>query len=259
MNWAFKNISDGFLRRSLWTRLAITDIQQTYRRSILGMAWISLSFGMFISAKILIFGSFPAVDRSTFAIWLAVGFWIWLFLIDAVVGGCNSFIASRPWIIGTNIPLFVYVLQTTTRALIRLCFALPVVIGVLFFFKWSFSPQWFWSLGGFAALIINCLWVQLFLATICVKYRDFAHLTQSIMHVMFFLTPILYQPEQLGDKAYLLNFNPFTHYLAVIRDPIYYQTFPTLGWQVVGVITVLGWIIALVAFNRLGPEVPFRV
>ena len=259
MSWALKNVWAGFRRKDLWSRLAVTDIQQTYRRSVLGMAWIALSFGLFIAVKILIFGSFATVDRRTFAIWLGIGFWIWVFLIDAVVGGCNSFIASRPWIIGTNIPLSVYVLQTTTRALIRFSFSLPVVIGVMFFFKWSFDPQWLWSLVGFLALVVNCLWVQLFLATVCVKYRDFAHLTQSIMQVMFFLTPILYMPEQLGDKAYLLNYNPFTHYIAIIRDPIYYQTFPLLSWQVVAVITVLGWIIALTVFQKIGREVPFRV
>ena len=259
MRWALKNVWAGLRRKDLWSRLAITDIQQTYRRSVLGMAWIALSFGLFISVKIVIFGSFASVDGRSFAIWLAVGFWVWTFLTDAVVNGCNSFIAARPWIIGTNIPLPVYVFQTTTRSLIRFSFSLPVVVGVLVFFQWEFSLQWFWTLAGFLALIVNCMWVQLFLATICSKYRDFGHLTQSIMQVMFFLTPILYTPEQLGDKAYLLNYNPFTHYLAIIRDPIYYQTFPVLSWQVVGIFTVVGWGLALAAFQKIGPEVPFRV
>jgi len=259
MTWAFQNLRNGFLRHTLWLRLAITDIQKTYSRSILGMAWIALSFGLFIGVKILIFGSFANIDGRSFAIWLSIGFWIWTLLSSIVVDGCNSFIAARPWIIGTNLPLSVYVFQTTTRGLIRFMFALPVIIGILFFYKWGPTSLWLWALVGFFVLIINCLWVQLFLAAFCTKYRDFSHLVQSVMRVMFFLTPILYTPEQLGDKAYILNYNPFTHYLAIIRDPIYYQKVPILSWQLVIAFTVIGWVIALITFQKMGREVPFRV
>jgi len=79
------------------------------------------------------------------------------------------------------------------------------------------------------------------------------------MRVMFFLTPILYMPEQMGDKAYLLNYNPFTHFVALIRDPIVLGSFPYLAWIVVVAITIIGWISALTVFHIWGRRVPFWV
>lgn len=259
MKWVFQNLLDGLKRYALWSRLAMTDIQQIYRRSLFGVAWVALSFGMFITVKIFIFGSFAAIDGRSFAIWLAVGFWVWTFLTSAMMDGCNTFITARPWIIGTNIPLSVYVFQNTTKDCIRFMFAAPVVIAVILFYQWHFEVKWLWTLLGIIALVVNCLWVQLLLGSICAKYRDVSHLVQAVMHVMFFVTPILYTPEQLGDKAYLLNYNPFTHYLAIVRDPIYYYQVPVLSWQVVCAFTIIGSILALLTFRKMGPTIPFRV
>jgi len=41
----------GFLNAPLWWRLAWADMGQIYRRSIIGVFWISLSFIMFVGVK----------------------------------------------------------------------------------------------------------------------------------------------------------------------------------------------------------------
>ena len=259
MKWVFQTLWDGLKRHILWRKLAVTDIQQVYRRSLLGMAWIAFSFALFVGVKILIFGAIAPVDPGEFAIWLTVGFWIWMYIQASVIDGCITFINARPWIIGTNTPLSVYVYQTSTRVLINTLFSLPIVMAVLLFYKWPLTVNALWVIPGFLALIANGLWVQILFGSICAQYRDVYHFVGSMMRVMFFLTPILFMPEQLGDKAYLLNYNPFTHYLAIIREPIFSHQLPILSWQVVGSITLLGWILALMAFRKIGPYVAFRV
>lgn len=256
---AVSNLTAGAKMYPLWTRLAISDIQQTYRRSILGMAWITFSFALFIGVKILVFGSIASVDPKLFAAWLSVGFWIWAFVLGNVSDGCNSFINARPWILGTKLPLSVFLYQSLTRQLINFLFTAAVVAGVLFFMQWPVLKVWLWAIPGLLALVVNGMWVHVLLATIGAKHRDVIHLTQSMMRVMFFLTPILYMPEQLGDKAYLLNYNPFTHFLAVVRDPIVLGSVPDLSWTVVIAFTIGGWALALLAFQSWGRRVPFWV
>jgi len=259
MNWALKNLWAGLKRYNLWSRLALTDIQQIYKRTVFGMSWVAFSFALFVIVKIIIFGSITSVDTSYFAIWLTLGFWVWTFIIASIVDGCNGFVHARSWILGTNLPLSIYIYQTSVKCIIRFIFAMPVVICLLIYFHWTPNINWLWALLGFVALVANGLWAQIFFASVCVKYRDITHLVISFMQVMFFVTPILYVPEQLGDKAYLLNYNPFTHFLAVVRDPIIHGTTPMLAWQVVGAFTLIGWMIALLTFQRMGRHVPFRV
>jgi len=45
---AIKNLTQGAKMYPLWIRLAISDIHQIYRRSIIGIAWITFSFTLFI-------------------------------------------------------------------------------------------------------------------------------------------------------------------------------------------------------------------
>lgn len=256
---AVKNLGDGAKMYPLWLRLAITDIQQTYRRSLIGMAWITFSFALFIGVKILVFGSISSADNELFACWLVIGFWVWTFILGNVSDGCNSFINARPWILGTKLPLTVFLYQSLTRALINFGFSSLVVMGVLVIMNWGYKPVWLWALPGFLFLVINGLWVQIFLATVGARHRDIIHLVQSMMRVLFFLTPILYMPEQMGDNAYLLDYNPFTHFLAIVRDPIVMYSVPDLSWTVVITITVVGWISALTIFHFWGRRVPFWV
>jgi len=259
MFWALQDLQSGFARVGLWLRLALTDIQQTYRRSLFGMAWIAFSFALFVLAKIFVFGSFVAGDSDYFSLWLSIGFWIWLLIQGGVVDGCNVFVNARSWILGTNLPLSTYVFQTLTRVIIRFFWSLPVIILIMTFYKWSPSLVWLWAIPGFLIVVMNIIWVTIFLGVLCARFRDLTHLTQSMMQVMFFLTPILYLPKMLGPRAILLNYNPFTHFLALIRGPLVDYTVPVLAWQVVGVITIVGWCIALIVFQKMGRKVPFMV
>ena len=40
------------------------------------------------------------------------------------------------------------------------------------------------------------------------------------MQIAFFLTPVLWQPEQLGGRAAYLPFNPFYGLIEIVRAPL---------------------------------------
>jgi len=259
MRQAIGHITIGLKQWPLWIKLAITDIQQTYRRSLLGMAWMSLSFAIFITAKILVFGKIAPIDPRYFSAWLAVGFWVWVLLSSSIVEGTNVFVHSRSWILGTRMPLTVFVFQSICRLFIRTIFCFPVILILLLWFKWMPSVSWFYSLLGFCMILINAAWVQIFLGILCAKYRDFTHLVMAFVHVMFFLTPILYTPDMFAQWAHLFDYNPFTHYIALVREPVVTGLFPVFHWKVVGVMTVIGWGLALSALQGWGRRIPFWV
>jgi len=259
MPWALRNLWTGLLRAGLWIRLAFVDIQTIYRRSLFGLAWIAFSFGLFIFVKILIFGGISSVDTAFFALWVTVGYWVWTFLASGVIDGCNTFIVARGWILGTNLPLSVYIYQTLVRTVVKFAFALPVVVGVMLYFGYYPKLEWLWVIPGLLALVLNSIWVNMFFGSVAVRHRDLTHLMTAIMQVTFFLTPILYVPSQFGKRAVLFQYNPFTHYIAIVREPLINAEVPIFAWKVVGLITVIGWIGALIAYQRRGRAIPFWV
>lgn len=237
------------------------DIVDTYRRSLFGVLWVLLSFGMFIGAKIVIFGSFTPQGMETyvFTAHLTVGFWLWMFISESVGDGANVFVRARSWILGTDISKGVFIYQSIFRIVIRSAFSLPIVVLVLMMGELRPNTLWFAAIPGLIIFLISAVWVHALLGAICSRHRDLIHLTQSIMRVFFFLTPILYVPSALGRKAQFLNYNPFTHYLAIVRDPIVYDVFPVFAWKVVGVITILGILLSIFVFNRTSRHVAYWV
>ncbi|HHL43329.1 MAG TPA: hypothetical protein ENJ42_06925 [Hellea balneolensis] len=256
---AIYDLVEGAKRAPLWLRLAYTDIQQTYKRTLIGMSWIILSFAMFIGVKLLIFGAISTVDPTLYAVWLTVGFWVWTYVIGNIMSGSTVFISSKPWILGTSLPLSVYVYQSMVRELIKFAFSGIVVVGFIIWLKWPAKTEWLWAILGFLALVINSIWVHFFLGILCSRHRDFVHFVQAMIRVLFFLTPILYLPEQLGETAKYLKFNPFTHFIAVMRDPITHGTVPVLSWYVVGAFTVIGTMVSLIVLRQYKNRVPFWV
>jgi ABC-type polysaccharide/polyol phosphate export permease len=108
-----------------------------------------------------------------------------------------------------------------------------VVLGMfLLFFTIQFNILAF--LLGILTLIILVHQVGKLLSIISLYYRDITQLINSMMIVLFFLSPIFWYPQQLSaNKLYLLQFNPVYHILNVFRDAIMKGTFNTQGFMII--------------------------
>ena len=57
-------------------------------------------------------------------------------------------------------------------------------------------------------------------------------------------------PENLGDHAWLMNFNPFMHYVALVREPLMGKAPPLLSVAVACLLTAVGFLAAHLAYRR---------
>ena len=63
--------------------------------------------------------------------------------------------------------------------------------------------------------------VSIPIAYLCARFRDIPPIIQNVMQIVYFLTPIFWQPHALPiDKAYVTGNNPFFHALEIIRAPL---------------------------------------
>lgn len=256
---AIQDIQSGAQRWRLWTALAWEDIKSTYRRSLIGVLWVSLSFATFVAVKILIFGSmFGTATDAYYGAYLLLGFFSWQFMSQVVSTGPSVFTRSENWITNDPIPLSVYVYQNVVRSLFDLCLTALVVIGGLVFWgiEWH-SLSWL-ALAALALYALNAFWISLLLAMLCTRYRDFQHLISTIMRVMFFVTPIFWIPEQLGSQTMaVLWWNPFAQFMWILRSPILDQTFNPENWIYVGLVTVFGWSITIFTYGLFRRRIVF--
>lgn len=252
------DIAEGLGRWKLWTALAWQDIQSTYRRSLFGVLWITLSFSAFVMVKLFIFiPIMRSVNSETYAIYLTLGFFIWQFLSNIVSTAPQVFTSSEAWIKNDPLPLSTYVFQSITRAAYNLFFTSLVVVALFLFLEGNLRPVALTSLLAIALMFVNAVWVKLLLGVICTRFRDLTHLVQTIMRVMFFLTPIFWLPEQMGGLMKILWWNPFAHFIWIFRTPILDGVIPWESWAFTGAVTLLGWSITIPVFAHLRRRIVF--
>ena len=225
---------------ALWMNLAVEDLRERYRRTVLGVAWIAISFALFVGVKVFVFGQMASATMREFAIFLTIGFGGWTFFSAMVADACNAYLHSRAWILGTAVPYPVYLLQATLRNWLVFALILLVVAVALAWKPTPWTPAALSALPALAAYFVTSLWLCALLAPLCVRYPDLHHAVQTGMRLMFFITPILWMPGSSGVLAELARFNPMTHYLAILREPLLYDRIPVASWGIVVAINAAG-------------------
>lgn len=255
---ALKDIVNGLGRWQLWTALAWEDIVSTYRRSLFGVFWITLSFAVFIGIKLIVFiPIMGAIDRVYYTVYLTIGYFLWTFIGTIVNTAPNIFTGASGFIKNDPLPFSIYVYRLIARSLFNITLMGAVVVGAIWYLGFEIHAMSWLAIPGILVYILNAVWVTLFLGVLCARYRDMTHLVQTIMRFMFFLVPIFWLPAMMGPIFKYLYWNPFLHFLWIVRNPIMDGDPAINSWIIVGIVTVVGWSIAIFTFSRFRHRVVF--
>lgn len=241
----------------LWSRLGWHDIRKRYRRSVLGPFWLTLSMAVMVASLGLIYGTLFRLDLVGYLPFLAVGLATWTFVASVLNEGCLTFIELEPLIKNVRIPMSVHILRALWRNLIIyghniVIFAVvAVVFGV-----WPGSAG-FLVLPGLALLLMNASWIMLLLGMICTRFRDVPPIVGSVIQLLFFVTPVMWKPELLGDRRYLMVLNPFHHLIEVIRAPLLGYVPGWESWVAGLLFAVAGWLLTFACFARFRKRIAY--
>jgi len=232
----------------LWTNLAIEDLRDRYRRTVLGISWIIVSFALFVAVKVVVFGQMAATPMAEFGLFVTLGFGLWSYINSMVVDACTAYMHSRPWILGTSIPYPVFLLQATLRNWLVFGLVLAVMAAALYWKPTPWSPRALYAIPGLLIYLVTSIWLAAILAPLCARYRDLYHAIQTGMRLLFFVTPILWMPSISGILGQIARLNPMTHYIDIVRDPLLYDRVPAGSWWVVLAINAIGLVASVVVY-----------
>lgn len=232
----------------LW-RLGLTlgwlDIKLKYRGSLLGPFWLTISTAVWIGAMGGLYSVLFHMQMAGYLPFLALSLVLWTALGGLVGDACQTFLQSEGMIRSLRMPFLVHATRVVVRTVISLAHNLPVVIGV--FLIYGVSPG-FWSLAaipGFLLWLLDAFAVCLLLGALCARFRDVPPIVGSVMQIAFFVTPIIWRPEQLGREANWLMLNPFDSLLEIVRQPLLGARPHGLTWAVAlafsGALLALSW------------------
>jgi lipopolysaccharide transport system permease protein len=252
----------GYLRsvwdcRYFWLSLVRMDIRSRYRGSVLGMGW-SLVNPIFMSAILCV--AFYAIFKQhplDFGLYLFAGLTVWNFIRDSTQQGCLTFFQAEGYIRQFPAPMAIYPLRTVLANAFHFMMALVPLLVLAACRNGPPSPQAL-LLGVLPGvlLLLSLGWsVAVLVGVANVHFRDTRHISDIVMQVLFYVTPVMYPKEFMRDRALgqlMQTYNPLTPFLRLIRDTVLTNQVPpaTAYASACMIVAAVGGVAAVALWNE---------
>lgn len=254
------DIQSGLDRTEIWKTFAWDEIKNRYRRSVLGLAWIVVSYLVLVLTISIFFGGFSSLESRRFTYHVALGFAAFSYLVGNLTDGCQLFRGAATWIKSTNLPHSIYVFKSIARSLFAFSLQILTAIAFMVCLGWRPSVHLLWVIPAVGVFLINSFWIQLVFGYVATRWPDIDHLIGATTRVMFFVSPVMWVLEEReGLVRTVASWNPFTHFIEIFRVPFFGEAASAQTWAIVGAWTVGGWAIALLAAGRMRRRLTYWV
>jgi ABC-type polysaccharide/polyol phosphate export permease len=256
---AWRDLADGFGKSWMWTALALQDIKLRYRGSVLGPFWLTISTLVMVVAIGVIYGRLFHVNITTYLPYLALGLIVWQTLSSIITDGCETFLREQSVIQQVPIPFSIHAYRNVCRNLIVLAHNLVIVpIGLVLF---AIPVDWhiLEIIPGFLLLAINGFWISILLGLISARFRDVPPIVASFLQVLFFVTPIIWPIEMLGNWQAIAALNPLFAAIDVVRAPLLGVATAENSWTALLIMTVLGCGVTFAVFARFRTRIAYWI
>ena len=217
---AIADIIDGSKLWRLAWMLGWFDIRLRYRGSMLGPFWLTLSTAVLVAALGVLYSTLFKMELRDYLPFLAISQILWSFISTTVAEGCTCFTAVDAVVRSVRMPFVLHAMRSVVRNVAVMAHNLVVILAVYAYFEMWPGSGVLLTIPAFAIWLINALAVTVLLGAFCARFRDVAPIVGSVMQIMFFVSPVIWKPQQLGQAAIYLPFNPFYSLLEIMRGPL---------------------------------------
>lgn len=207
--------------RTLIKELVRSDFKLRYQGSVLGYVWSLLRPLVMFGVLYIVFTKVIKVggDIPYYPSYLLLGLVMWAFFVEATMSGMNSIVGRSDLIRKVNIPKYIIVMSTTASAFVN--FSINMIVVFIFMGVGQVPLRWTVLLVPFLIieLVIFSMAVSFLLAALFVRFRDFSHIWEVFLQVLFYATPILYSFSIVPDRlAKIMSINPLAQIFQDIRS-----------------------------------------
>jgi ABC-type polysaccharide/polyol phosphate export permease len=242
-------------RWRVWLYLGLVDINRTYTRAEIGLAWVILQAAAWVTLIAIVFNPIFVDDFPEYLSYVAIAVVAYNTAAHIFSSSADAFLRHRGTILNIPAPMLLFPLRTCVSGFYVGLLQAPVAIFVVWFQGSAQLDSLIWLF-----LAIPCFLVFLVGISICFAYigafsGDFRFLVQISMRFLFFATPIFWvMPEEPGLRRLLGELNPLTHFLEMFRGGVLGYAPSTLNLTVVACASVgaitLGAIFHFLLTNR---------
>lgn len=261
-NAFWRELRESFRNPEFWALSSWLDIVVRARRSRFGLLWLLAPSIVYVFGLGGFFRGMQIHPMGEFLAHIALGAMVFRTLMSSVIESANVFVASRSFIMDGHMRLTDYLLESLAKAFFHFCMFLPVTIVALFMFGEVVPQGFLWMPLSLLVIYINGLWITVVFSLIGARFPDFGQFISSVSIFVFLLTPIIWFADVMPAdslRGHLMRFNPFYHFVSIFRAPLMGDPVEMLSLFYVGIMTVVGLLLATFLYRRYARFVPLWI
>ncbi len=248
-----KLMEDLYKYRELLVTNIKKEIRGKYKGAWLGFVWSFLNPLFMLLVYSFVFPYILKVQVENYTMFMMIALIPWNFFTTVTQMGAGSIVANGNILKKVYFPREIIPLSVVTSGLVN--FLISVVIMFVFIIFSGLGIGWTIILFPLIVIIQYALLVGIsFILSACTVYiRDLEHFVGIILLMMFYVTPIVYNPEMLPAKfGWVLKINPMAGIIEAYRDILYYKRIPDFSnLTIIAVISVIMVLVGLAIFRKL--------
>lgn len=229
---AFKVLREQLNSFYLMMRLSMYELKIKNNNNYLGMLWELLNPAIQISVYWMVFGMGIRAGKSVgtggdqvpFLQWLVAGIIVWFFISPAILQGSKSIYTRIKIIAKMNFPLSVIPSYVIFSVFYPNVLLLGIVAIIFQFTEHGKISIYYLQLPYYMFAAIALVFsLSLITSTLSTIVRDVQMFVQSIMRMLFYVTPILWVPSKESLPVFIkviIEANPFNYIVEGYRDAL---------------------------------------
>jgi len=250
-------LRDLFAYRTFIFNMVLKDLKLRYQASILGFLWSMLNPLLMLVVYTIVFSRVMRVTtEGNYTFFLFSGLMPWTFFSGALVASTDSVVGSAGLIRKVQFPHETLPVATVLFFFAQLGLALLVVVPGLVLITGATMTAVAWFAVPLLLLqLLFTIGVALGLAALTTVFRDITHLTDVVLMVLFWGTPIVYPAKMApeGLQAWF-RFSPVSGFIEAYHALLVRHRLPDAGALALLVVwTVVALVAGRALFRRLSP------
>lgn len=242
--------------KDAWIYLAWHDVVAKYRRTTLGPVWAIVITAVSILCMSVLGSILFKTNLRDFLPHVACGMVVWTFINSIILESCSIFVSQSGLIQNVKVSLLALVLRMFLRNTIIFLHSFVILFLILIIFS-SLNLYFFLIIPSFFIYALNAMALGILLGFFATRYRDILYIIQALLSIVMLITPIMWRVEMLGEYSILADLNPFTHFIALFREPLLGRGISTLSIQYVVVFTIANLFMAQCMYNKFKNRLVF--
>jgi lipopolysaccharide transport system permease protein len=225
--------------RELFGSLFRRDLRAKYKGSVLGLAWtLALPVALMLVYLVVFAVLWKAQPSELDDYWLFLlcGLPPWVFFATSLQNGSRSLVENAPIIRKVRFPRQLVPLAVVAAEVVAFAAMTAIVLGLTLWFRPESRDLAWVSVPVAAVIVAFVAGLALTAASLNAVFRDVEFVIAAALLPWFFLTPVLYQLDDLpgaDSRPWLVDLlhwgNPVTPAIESYRAPLYAGELPPLA------------------------------